>query len=135
MARRDGVPHPRLARPCGIRGGRYVGYRKKAKLHYAAAGGPRAVGDLGRVLKWIESLRGGLLEDPQSGTYSIDGKAAAWPAEALADAKMTDQRCAKCRKPVPGYRKTYKWCGVAAGAGGGESRHVRLTASAAGTWV
>ena len=98
--------------------GRYVSYRKKAKLHYAVAGGARAAGDLHRLLKWIESLRGGLLEDPQSGTYSIDGKEAAWPAEALADAKMTDRRCAKCRKPLPGYRKTCKWCGMAAGAGG-----------------
>lgn len=92
--------------------GKYVSYRKKAKQHYATAGSAVMSGDLVRVLKLIESLRGGLFEDPQSGEYTIDGKEMAWPAEAMADAKITDRRCPKCKKPLPSYRKTCKWCGL-----------------------
>jgi hypothetical protein len=98
-----------------VYGRKYVAYRKRAKLHYETMGGAHAMSDLELVLKLIESLRGGLYEDPQSGTFTIDGKETRWPAEALADAKITDRRCPKCKKPLPSYRKTCKWCGLHVG--------------------
>jgi hypothetical protein len=94
-----------------VYGGKYVAYRKKTKLHYLASGGPMAIPDLDRVLKLIESLRGGLYEDPQSSKFTIDGKETAWPREAMADARITDRRCVKCKRPLPSYRKTCRWCG------------------------
>jgi hypothetical protein len=34
--------------------------------------------------------------------------------QAAADARITDQRCAACGKPLPSYRRTCKHCGAAA---------------------
>jgi hypothetical protein len=33
--------------------------------------------------------------------------------QAVADARITDLRCAACGKPMPGYRRTCKHCGAA----------------------
>lgn len=100
-----------------VYGRKYVSYRRKAKLHYEATGSALMIPQIEVVLKLIESLRGGLYEDPQEGTYTIDGKevpwtATPWTAEELAEAKLTDRRCTRCKKPLPSYRKTCKWCGL-----------------------